>query len=277
MGENTKIEWCDHSWNPWVGCTKVSPACDHCYAEIWARRTGQRQLWSDGERRRTRPENWRQPVKWDRDAAASGERARVFCASLADVFDNAVPDEWRADLFQLVKATPNLDWLLLTKRIGNARRMLPADWMDGYPNVWIGATIANQDEAGRDITKLLAVPALIHFVSCEPLLGPINFSCIPWPEERNSIDDVSDGFDALRFASGPQINWVIVGGESGRDARPMEVEWAEDIRRQCARAKVAFFMKQGSQANWPAYKDFSLFKRVLQVRQWPTASTAHPA
>lgn len=277
MAKNSNIEWTHHTFNPWVGCTRVSPACDHCYAELWARRSGQRHLWSDGARRRTRPENWRQPLKWDREAAESGQRFRVFCASLADVFDNAVPAEWRTDLFRLIKATQHLDWLLLTKRIGNARRMLPSDWNDGYRNVWIGATVANQEEADRDIAKLLAVPAQIHFVSCEPLLGPIDFSCVPLPAKRDCTDDVSDGFDALRFQSGPHIDWVIVGGESGGAARPMEIEWAIDIRRQCKKANVAFFMKQGSQANWPAYKDFTRFERELQVREWPTAARAYAA
>jgi protein gp37 len=159
MGDTTKIEWCDKTFNPWVGCTKISPACDHCYAESWAKRTGSPQLWN-GKRRRTTPANWRKPLKWDREAAELGVRYRVFCASLADVFDNAAPLAWRTDLFRLIHETPNLDWQLLTKRIGNVPTMLRVLGDDALPqNVWLGSTVVNQDEADRDIPKLLAVPA----------------------------------------------------------------------------------------------------------------------
>src|SRR5262245_18137233 len=127
MGADSKIEWCHHTFNAFVGCTKVSPACDHCYAEAWAKRAGHPELWA-GERRRTSAENWKQPLKWDKAAARTGERHRVFCASLADVFDNQVPDVWRTDLWKLIDLTPNLDWLLLTKRPQNIAKMLPDGW-----------------------------------------------------------------------------------------------------------------------------------------------------
>ena len=148
MGQ-TKIEWCDYSFNPWVGCTKVSPGCDHCYAEGWAKRTGQSSLWN-GDRRRTSETNWRQPLKWNKAAASDGRRRRVFCASVADVFDNQVPEQWREDLFKLIAATPDLDWLLLTKRPQNIQRFLPwgpsaAPWR----NVWLGTTVENQEEMAR--------------------------------------------------------------------------------------------------------------------------------
>lgn len=245
--ENSKIEWTDHTFNPWVGCTKISPACDHCYAESWAKRAGKPGLW-DGERRRTTVSNWQKPLKWDRAAEAAGVRAKVFCASLADVFDNVIPDEWRADLFRLILRTPNLDWLLLTKRIGNAKHMLPADWADGYRNVWLGSTICNREEYGRDADKLRAIPARIHFLSLEPLL-----------EELGQIDLTG-------------IDWAIVGGESGPHSRAMEVSWAESIRYRCESYDTAFFMKQGSQANWPRFKDFESFPAYLQRREWPRSA-----
>ena len=164
MAENTKIEWADHTFSPWTGCTKVSPACDHCYAEGWAKRSGHVKWGSGQPRRRTSDANWRMPLKWNREAERTGVRPRVFCASLADVFDNEVDPAWRADLFKLIADTPNLDWLLLTKRIGNAQRMIgealtimseagkPMNrWP--WPNVWLSATVVNQEEADRDIPK----------------------------------------------------------------------------------------------------------------------------
>lgn len=219
MGENTKIEWATHTFNPWVGCTKLSPACDYCYAEGWAKRTGSPELWS-GERRRTAPANWRQPLKWNAEAARLGIRYRVFCASLADVFDNQVPPEWRADLWTLIRATPHLDWMLLTKRPENIRKMLPADWGVGYGNVWLGTTVEDV-ERKRRAHVLRCIPACIRFLSCEPLLGPLD------------LTDVLDG-----------LHLVIAGGESGPKARPMHPDWARAIRDQCAAAGVPFFFKQ---------------------------------
>ena len=175
MAANTKIEWADHTFNPWVGCAKVGPGCDHCYAESWAKRTGQADLWT-GKRRRTK--TWGNPLKWDREAREKGIRYRVFCASLADVFDNAVPDAWREDLWDLILRTQYLDWIIVTKRIGNAAKMLPYDWMDGWPGVWLLATICNQAEADRDIPKLLATPAAVRGISYEPALGPVDLERI---------------------------------------------------------------------------------------------------
>jgi protein gp37 len=255
MTANSKIEWTDHTFNPWVGCTKVSPACDHCYAESWAKRSGAPNLWN-GDRRRTTAANWNQPIKWNAAAAKAGTRARVFCASLADVFDNAVPPAWRADLFRLIRATPHLDWLLLTKRIGNAELMIEDALIEGHlltsrkpywpwPNVWLGATIATQAEAARDIPKLRSLRARVRFLSCEPLLEAIR-------------PDLSG------------IHWIIVGGESGSQARAMDWTWAESLRNQALVHGTAFFFKQGSATpNWPAYKDFASFPPSLQVREWP--------
>lgn len=226
MAENSKIEWTDHTFNPWIGCTKVSPACDNCYAEgLMDTRYG-RVRWGAGEdRSRTAASTWRQPRKWDKQAAVTGDRPFVFCASLADVFDNEVDELWRRDLFGLIEATPHLVWLLLTKRVGNVLRM--TDPARGNPllprNVAVGATMASQEEYDRDRMKLAEVKRvcepLFTFGSFEPLLGPIVL-------DRNAPD------------------WIIVGGESGPNARPMNLDWARDLKRQSAAFNRIFNFKQ---------------------------------
>jgi protein gp37 len=239
MAENSAIEWTDHTFNPWIGCTKVSPGCDHCYAERdMAGRLKVVQWGPHGERVRTKPANWSKPLTWNRRHdeffAQHGRRQRVFCASLADVFDNEVDPTWRADLLELIDQTPNLDWLLLTKRIGNVADMLPNGWLMQHTNVWLGASIVNQVEADRDIPKLVALHAHVKFLSMEPLLGPVDL--------RGNLP----GERALRWHR-PMLNmldWVIVGGESGPGARPMHPDWARDLRDQCAAASVPFLFKQ---------------------------------
>lgn len=266
MGTDTAIEWCDHTFNPWLGCTKVSPACDHCYAESWARRTGQAALWQ-GERRQTSAANWRQPLRWNRAAEAAGVRRRVFCASLADVFDNQVDgSDWLEQLWTLIRATPSLDWLLLTKRPQNMRARMPDDWGRGWSNVWLGTTVENQTEADRRIPALLSVPAKLHFLSCEPLLGAVDLTRICLVPKKPGSARAGVHVDALRGRyvesglayigdwdiNGPyptdaavrRIGWVIAGGESGADSRPMHVDWARGLRDQCVEAGVPFFFKQ---------------------------------
>ena len=251
MTANTKIEWATHTFNPWVGCTKVSPACDHCYAESWAKRSGMVKWGASEPRRRTSDANWRQPLKWNAEAESTGTRPRVFCASLADVFDNAVPVQWRIDLVHMILETPNIDWLLLTKRIGNATEMLDVAfravhaqrerWAENVPsNVWIGATVVNQDEADRDIPKLLAVPAAKRFLSMEPLLGPVDLNYV-----RQRIQ--AQRSQLARAINGETwLDWVIVGSESGPGARrdPNMVSWVASLRDQCVDAGVAFLWKQ---------------------------------
>lgn len=255
MAEETRIEWADHTFNPWIGCTKVSPACDHCYAEAQASRywPGE-QLWA-GNRKRTSENNWRQPLKWNRQAkdfhAQHGRPPMVFCASLADVFDNQVPEQWRRDLWALIDATPNLIWLLLTKRPQNIRKMLPPE-IDGAPiwdNVWLGTTVENQAEADRRIPHLLAAPAVKRFLSCEPLLGPVdltNLSVVSprGVEQWNALDRTEARDAAFEGAVSGVIDWVIAGGESGAAARPSLLDWFQDLRDQCAAAGVPFFFKQ---------------------------------
>jgi len=269
MGENTGIEWADHTFNPWIGCTKVSPGCDNCYAEALAtRRLGV--AWGPhAERRVTADSTWRQPLAWNRKAEREGRRARVFCASLADVFDNQVPETWRTELWRLISNTPHLDWLLLTKRPQLISKSLPASWLFGMPeNIWLGTTTENQAEADRRIPHLLAVPAKMHFLSCEPLLGPVRL-------DRLAHGDESD-LDALRgqIIHTPQhvavrptplnnkIGWVIAGGESGPGARPCNVRWMRSIRDQCAAAGTPFFLKQWGEW-WPA-----------ECNPWPACSIA---
>jgi protein gp37 len=221
MAENSAIEWTDHTFNPWIGCTKVSPACDNCYAETLMDARYGRVRWGPGEdRSRTAPSTWRQPLKWNKQALATGGRPFVFCASLADVFDNEVDPAWRRDLFALIEATPHLVWLLLTKRIGNVLKMtggvLPV-------NAAIGATMASQLEYDRDRMKLAEVKAiarpLFTFGSFEPLLGPIIL-------DQNAPD------------------WIIVGGESGANARPMDLAWARSLQSQAADLDRVFNFKQ---------------------------------
>lgn len=252
MAENSGIEWTHHTFNPWTGCTKVSPACDHCYAEGWAKRSGHVEWGPHGERRRTK--TWGNPVKWNRQAAAEGRRFRVFCASLADVFDNhkSIQLAWRDDLWKLIADTPHLDWLLLTKRPQNISRFVPG-WMGPHSwpkNAWIGTTVENQEEADRRIPHLLRVPAEVHFLSCEPLLGPVDITphlwgtatpCSDCPKDADCIcgSRTREQLDPWR-----SINWVITGGESGPNFRSAEPDWFRSLRDQCIAAGVPFLFKQ---------------------------------
>lgn len=239
MAEDSKIEWTDHTFNPWTGCTKVSPGCDHCYAESWAKRSGH-VVWGNHDRKRTTDAYWRGPLLWEEKAwqffRSHGRRQRVFCASLADVFDNQAPQVWRDDLFALIRSTPSLDWLLLTKRPQNIRKMLPTGWGDGYRNVWLGTTAEDQERYDQRWGHLAAVPAAVRFISYEPAIGP------------------------LRLApSGPQPDWLICGGESGGKARDMAPDWARAIADDCAARGVAFFFKQwGRYANNPLVNEHGM-------------------
>lgn len=277
MGENSKIEWCDHTFNPWSGCQRVSPGCQHCYAETMAKRNPKTLgIWGPtGTRVRTRAANWRKPLQWDKQAKAEGRRYRVFCASMADVFEDR-PElvEWRRDLFNLIAETVNLDWLLLTKRPENIMPMLiraERGFQDLPSHIWIGATVENQEQADRRIPELLAVPAAVRFLSCEPLLGPVDLRHVGTEDW-----DVLHGWKAKAnnergWANTSLIHWVIAGGESGHGARPAHPDWFRSLRDQCRAAGVPYFMKQGSSANWENYKDFFGFPSDLQIREFPNA------
>lgn len=233
MAKDSRIEWTHHTFNPWWGCTKVSPGCKHCYAETWAKRLGQAVWGPKASRRELSEAIWRQPHAWNKEAEGLRERPRVFCASMADVFeDRRELDSKRTRLWAIIEQTPNLDWLLLTKRPQNISRLVP--WHQGWPdNIWLGTTAENQRWLDKRMPDLLAHPARVRFLSCEPLLGPIDLS--RWVE------------GARRGEHGP-INWIIGGGESGHHARPMHPEWLTSIRDQCVTADIKFHFKQWG--NW---------------------------
>lgn len=248
--EGTGISWADLTFNPWIGCQKVGPACDHCYAETLATsRLGVE--WGPGAaRRRTAPGNWSKPPRWNRYAEIAGVTLNVFCASLADVFDNAVDDQWRRDLAALILQTPHLRWMLLTKRIGNARKMLESMFPMGVPeNVALGVTVVTQDECDRDLPRAIAIKRGLGikrlFASMEPLLGYVEMT---------------------RFLDG--LDLVIVGGESGRHARPMPAYWVDAIKARCLQARVPFHFKQQSQADYPrTYSQPETFHPRHQIRE----------
>lgn len=273
MGEGSKIEWTDHTFNGWIGCTKVSPGCANCYAEAYAARY-KRAVWGPGQpRSRTSVANWRLPLRWNREAEAAGKRARVFCSSLADWLDPEVPAEWLRDLLELVATTGSLDWLLLTKRPELFRERMDAvlalDRRDGTladlwsihglapSNVWLGTTVEDQQRADERVPMFAQIPARVHFLSCEPLLGPV------------TIDP--------RWM--PHIDWVIAGGESGPDARPMHPEWARELRDQAQSAGAAFLFKQWGEwvpEGHEAYEHSDPFEedeRHAAVDLWPRGMT----
>lgn len=223
MAANTSIEWATHTFNMAWGCQKVSPGCTGCYAETWANRYGF-DVWGPAKttgRRTFGEKHWNEPLKWERDAAKRGARARVFCSSMADVFeDHPAYETERPKLWTLIEQTPHLDWLLLTKRPENMYRMLPPAWRaEPRLNVWLGTSTENQEWFDRRIDALLGTPARVHFLSAEPLLGLIDMR-------------------------GYRPSWVIVGCESGHGARPMDEAWVRGLRDQCQDAGMAFFYKQ---------------------------------
>ena len=223
MGETTGISWTDATFNPWIGCAKVSPACDHCYAESGSKRLAAQhglKLW-DGDRYFTSASYWRQPAKWNRAAARDGVQRRVFCASYADVFEGRSDlDTKRVLLWDTIESTPHLTWQLLTKRPENIRAMVPARWLTTPPlNVWYGTTAEDQERLDLRAPKLLDVPAVVHFLSVEPQIEMVTLR---------------------RF----RPEWIIVGGESGPHARPFALDWARSLVHQCRVDGLAVFVKQ---------------------------------
>lgn len=334
MGDSTTIEWVGEdgkTFNAWIGCEKVSAGCKHCYAE---RDTSNRvskarglPLWGPGStRRRTSEANWKKPLAWNREArqmrahcARAGlppyKRPRVFCASLADMFEGGRPelDAWRADLWKLIEQCDELDWLLLTKRPENVRKMAPKEWIGRGPceecegsgfafgqarfgycpgcnredfarapkwprHVWLGTTVENQAMADERIPHLLRVPAAVRFLSVEPLLGPVDLRF--WLSRADVADlnndplaacmvqsAVDDGFGWAQMG----LSWVIVGGESGPNARPMHPDWVRSIRDQCVAAGVPFFFKQ-----WGEWLPCSMDEQGHQFFRIPKG-VPHPA
>lgn len=220
MSESSAIEWTDHTFNIVWGCNEASPGCDNCYARVHAHRYGFN-VWGARAARRTFGERyWAEPIRWNAQAARAGRQAKVFCSSMTDIFLNdPTIDAEREKLWPLIRSTPHLIWQLLTKHPERIAPNLPADWGQGYANVWLGATVEDSDNTWR-ARVLRGIPAAVRFLSCEPLLGPL---------ERLSLQG---------------IDWVICGGESGPKARPMDVQWARALRDLCASSGIAFFLKQ---------------------------------
>lgn len=270
MGKNSAIGWTDHTYNPWRGCTKVGPGCVGCYAAA-------RDLRYESGKDATEPRHWgpgapriraalptlRAPLKWAKAAAAGGPR-KVFALSLGDVFDNEVDPAWRREFWDMVRITPELDYQLVTKRIGNADKMMPECWPTGFAHVGIIATVVNQEEVDRDVPKLLALKDERNVtwvgLSIEPQLGPINVSRFMWPvceawpalyrsaaEARAAGAITTKSRQRLVHADCVFIDWIISGGESaqpGHPPRPYDLAWGRSLRDQCAAAGVAFFQKQ---------------------------------
>lgn len=245
--ENSRIPWCHNTMNFWIGCTEVSRACDNCYARIMAAFRGWAK-WGNHPRHRTSSTYWKAPLAWNRRAARLGMSYRVFTNSLSDFWDNQVDPAWRVEALDIIRQCHCLDWLILTKRPQNIRKMLPMDWGTGWDNVWLGATVEDMVEAKRRIPLLLKVPAHTRFLSCEPLLEPLDLR--PW--------------------LGTGIDWVICGGESGHHRRDMAEAWARDLRDQCAEAGCRFFMKQMTATTSTVGE--RLIPPHLMVREFPAAA-----
>lgn len=267
MAENTGIMWTGtrrsdgtvvpgSTFNVWIGCTRVNAECKFCYAEAWDKRHMEGGHWGPGAPRRPMSEKyWNDPIRWNRTAEKAGEKRKVFCSSLADVFDIEGIEKDRIRLWELIKKTPNLIWLLLTKRPENILSMLPPDWGEGYENVWVGTTTGTQASFDRNLPYLKAVPAKRKFLSIEPQLEYIDFSAA--------------------FPS-PPFDWMIFGGESGDKARPFDPEWTRKPIEMAKAAGVAIFMKQfgtiwskennckskkaGDPAEWPEW---------ARIWEWP--------
>jgi len=260
MGEKSGIAWTNDTFNPWWGCVRVSPGCEHCYAEQLATVRRKLPVWGvDAPRKPMSEAYWRGPLKWNREALEAGVRRRVFCASMADVFEivpernvhaRMVQSTARARLWGLIALTPMLDWLLLTKRPENVAELAPwrsgliADKPEWPSNVWLGTTAEDQKRADERLPILLSIPAAIRFVSHEPALERVDF----WAFLKGAVRDAS--LAELRSPTMPGIDWIITGGESGSKARPYDLAWARSVVEQCRAAGIAPFVKQlGSNAH----------------------------
>lgn len=285
--ENSGIAWTTHTHNAWIGCAEVSPGCDNCYARNLMDTRYGRAKWGVGEnRQRTAEANRRKPLAWNRARAALivekgyADPVRVFSASLSDWLDHEVPAEWLADLLSTIAQTPALTWMLLSKRPAIWRKRLEAvmdlsppslveaqpylrltrAWLNGQApaNVWVGTTVEDQERADSRIPRLLVIPAVVHFLSAEPLLGPVDVAAAGFPQRQKEHQDG---------------RWIIVGGESQAGCRPMRIEWADSLRRQADDIGAAFFMKQMGGHPYPrhAWEDLPA---GLQVREFPNPRTS---
>jgi len=275
VGEHTGIAWCDATFNPWWGCTRVSPGCKLCYAEIASDRWGHPGLWGPrGERRVFGPGHWQEPWRWNTRAEKEGVRRRVFCGSMCDVFEDYGDDEEptasglgveRTKLWDVIGRTHSLDWLLLTKRPENIDRMCGVMRL---PNVWLGTSVEDQTRADERVPIIARQPSVVRFLSVEPMIGPVDLSGLVDTEAYG-------GMGGRPFRIGPAIDWVIIGGESQEGCRPMEVEWALDLLRQCRSLGIAVFVKQlgghpdkrHDPAEWP---------EALRVQEFPSTINLYP-
>lgn len=255
MGETTGISWTDHTFNPWWGCTKVSPGCDNCYAEALDKRRGFAH-WGAGAPRRVMSDHyWNEPLRWDRAHAKAGTMGKVFCASMADVMDDEIPEGQRERLWGLIDRTPNLIWQLLTKRPHRYEKHLP-DSFRGSPRVWLGTTAENQkfyDVRWPQLAHAAGKFDLLTWISYEPALGPLTLRSFPvWPR------------------------WVIFGGESGPHRRSCDEQWARDLREEIHiylgpwASQCALFVKQMSGLTPAAGK--ALIPADLQIQEFPCSS-----
>lgn len=241
MGAVTEIAWAHSTFNAWWGCAKVSDGCKNCYAERDSKRYGFKIWGQDAERRTFGDKHWEDPVRWNRQAQKAGERRRVFCSSMADVFeDRRDLDAHRARLWSLIEATPWLDWMLLSKRPENMLRLAPTRWAERWPrNAWAGATAESQEQLIIRWPHLATLPASVRFLSCEPQLGPIELIC------NGCGGNVHDHLAGDQGGcSGWFPNWIITGGESGSSPRPYCEDWARSLIKQCRLAGIAPFVKQ---------------------------------
>lgn len=244
MADITRIAWTDHTQNFWWGCSSTAGAgCDHCYAAALDRRTGGKFFGIGTTPRLTTIQNRNKPLRWNRDAKAAGIRARVFCGSMMDWADKNAPAGGRDEMWETIRKTAWLDWQLLTKRPGNISYMLPADWGDGWPNVWLGVTVENKRSGLRRLEQLRSIPAMVRFLSIEPLL-----------EDLGNIDLAG-------------IHWVIIGGESGAGHRKMDPAWAESVIRQCRAQGVPVFFKQSG-----GFNGGDCLVNGVEIKEWPTAA-----
>jgi protein gp37 len=286
MSAGTSIEWCHYTFNPWWGCVRVSPGCEHCYAERDAKRYGHSVWGVEAPRRFFGDAHWHEPLKWARKRREGGDKHLVFCASMADVFeDDRRLDDERAKLWQTIRVTPALTWQLLTKRPHNFH-LAPSEWVSkGWPpNVWLGVTAENQERADKRIPLLLQQQCAKRFVSYEPALGPVDFG-------RYYLADKCGGrYPFPQLDEEHRTKWidlldlVIVGGESGPGARPFDVAWARDTLRQCRAAhdatgkRPAFFMKQmGSRPFIERCRSCERWRRCACVYREDSPSAFHLA
>jgi len=254
MGDKTKISWTDHTWNPIRGCTRVSAGCLNCFMFTEQRRYGLDPTVV------VKTKTWGQPRKWQREAEKAGRQDLVFVCSWSDLF-HIDGDPWRPDVWKVMAECPNLIFQVLTKRPERIADNLPADWGDGYANVWLGATTENQEMLEKRLPRLLDVPVTLHFISAEPLLGPLDVLAVPMLDG----DHLSREF--THVGSGARLGWTIIGAESGAKRRPMEIDWMTSLAAQCKAANCSCFVKQDGAAK--AGQQGRISDELWSVKQFP--------